>query len=59
MWANNDSYNSTNVGIADEILSNKSIMDSNDISTFKDSTPDVDFAFKQSSLLYPTGCQDI
>ena len=47
---------STNVGIADEILSNKSIMDSNDISTFKDSTPDVDFAFKQSSkLTIPNG----
>ena len=47
---------STNVGIADEILSNKSIMDSDDISTFKDSTPDVDFAFKQSSkLTIPNG----
>ncbi len=47
---------STDVGIADEILSRESIMDSNDISTFENSIPDINFAFNQSSkLTIPNG----
>ena len=47
---------STNVGIADKILSPESIFDYKKLSTFNEAKPNVDFAFKESSkLIIPNG----
>ena len=47
---------STNVGIADKILSPESIFDYKKLSTFNNAKPNVDFAFKESSkLIIPNG----
>ena len=42
---------SSDVGIARQILSPESIFDFNNLATFKKATPNVDFAYKESSKL--------
>ena len=50
---------STDVGIADQILSSKSIFDFNDLNSFKTSTPDVNYAFENAlKLTIPSGMDD-
>ena len=50
---------STDVGIADQILSSKSIFDFNDLNSFKTSTPDVNYAFENAlKLTIPRGMDD-
>ncbi len=49
---------STDVGIADQILSSKSIFDFNDLNSFKTSIPDVNYAFNNAlKLTIPSGMQ--
>ena len=42
---------SSNVGIAEEILSPESIFDFNNLNTFKNARPNIEYAYKKSSLL--------
>lgn len=49
---------STDVGIADQILSSKSIFDFNDLNSFKTTIPDVNYAFNNAlKLTIPSGMQ--
>lgn len=49
---------STNVGIASQILSPESIFNYEDIDTFQNAKPNIDFAYKQSSkLTIPEGME--
>ena len=58
MWSDQTPIISSNVGIAEEILSPESIFDINDLKTFKNASSNVDYAYEKSSLLkIPDGIQ--